>query len=111
MIKCANKSPRICGDSSIRWYEGDTFELNFEMTFTDDEGNEIPTDSDTTITICFRKNNVLVHEVSVVGNNLVNVVIDKEITKKFKRGVYTYCVRRNGNYITTVIHHNKVVVE
>lgn len=112
MIKCAEKSPRICKDGSIRWYAGDTFILHFNLEFSDDDGNNVPTNSSDEITICFRDalNNV-VHEEKVVGTNVLTLNIDEETTKSFKQGEYHYCVRRNADFITTLMRKNKVVVE
>lgn len=112
MIKCAEQSPRICNDGTIRWYEGDTFSLEFDLIFTDDNGEEVPTQETDEITICFRdKLERIIYETSVVGTTILNVIIDEETTKKFKRGTYKYCVRRKSDYITTIMRMNEVVIE
>ena len=112
MLKCAKNSPRVCEDGSIRWYAGDTFNLEFDITFTDDDDNILeikPTDK---ITICFRDAyGKLVFESETVGTNILNVNIDAETTQKFKQGIYTCCIRLCSNFVTTVIRKNKVVVE
>ena len=46
-----------------------------------------------------------------VGTTILNVIIDEETTKKFKRGTYKYCVRRKSDYITTIMRMNEVVIE
>lgn len=112
MIKCAEQSPRICEDGSIRWYEGDTFKLLFELEFTDDGGNVIETLPTDKISICFNdEHNRKIYEYEVAGTNIIEVNIDSETTKKFKEGNYFYSVKRNSNYITTIIRDNKIVVE
>ena len=112
MLKCAEQSPRICDDGTIRWYEGDTFNLEFDLTFTDEAGNELPVEANDKVSICFKNiANEIVYEYEVIGTNILNININEEVTKKFKIGDYRYCVRRNAQYITTVIHKNKVVVE
>lgn len=112
MIKCAEKSPRICDKGIIHWYEGDTFELDFELTFTDDTGEIIPIKETDEISICFRdryKN--IIYETKVIGTNTLPICINKEITKLFKAGKYSYCVRRNSEFITTIMKENIVLVE
>lgn len=113
MIKCAEKSPRICNDGSIRWYEGDTFELEFNLNFTDDNGDPVPTAADDKIEICIRDkiSNKSVYETAVVGTNKLIISIDENATKNFTVGEYYYCVKRNSNYITTIMRKNKIVVE
>lgn len=113
MIKCAEQSPRICKDGSIRWYEGDTFELEFELEFTDENDNPIEALPNDQITICFRNkiNLDIVYETNVIGTNKLKVCIDDEATKKFKVGEYYYCVRRNSKFITTLMRNNTIVVE
>ena len=112
MVNCAEQSPRICADGTIRWYEGDTFDLEFDLTFSDESGIEIPVESTDVISIYFRDRfRNIVHEASVVGNTILIINIDEEATKNFKLGEYTYCVKRNAQYITTVMRNNRVVIE
>ena len=112
MVKCAEQSPRICEDGIIRWYEGDTFELEFELTFTDDNDNPITIQPGDKIAICFTDQyQNIIHTIETVGTNILKVAIDNEATKKFKKGKYNYCVRRIANYTTTIMRLNKVVVE
>ena len=112
MVKCAEQSPRICEDGSIRWYVGDTFSLEFDLTFTDDAGDIVETLPSDKIKICFTDmcQNVI-HETEVTGTNVLTVNIDAEATKKFKVGKYNYCVRRVSQFTTTIMRLNRVVVE
>lgn len=111
-VKCAEQSPRICEDGSIRWYEGDTFTLEFDLNFTDEQGNVVEVLPDDEIAICFRnKYGEILYETKVVGTSTLTININEEISNKFKEGSYTYCVRRNSIYITTLMRNNKVVVE
>lgn len=111
-IKCAKKSPRICDDGSIRWYEGDTFVINFALTFKDDADNILPVEASDEISICFNdiRGNV-VYEKSVKGTNVLTIEMNEDITKLFTTGSYYYCVKRNADFITTLMKHNMVVVE
>lgn len=112
MVKCAEQSPRICEKGIIHWYEGDTFELNFELTFTDDSGGVIPTLETDVISICFRdRYENVVYETTVIGKNVLPICVDEEITKLFKKGEYHYCVKRNSQFITTIMKENPVLVE
>lgn len=113
MIKCAEQSPRICEDGTIKWYEGDTFQLEFDYTFTDENGNVIAAGPDDKIRIYFTSKASLlnVYEAEVVGTNKLLVNVDEDVTKLFKAGEYEYNVRREAQFITTLNKQNKVVVE
>ena len=112
MVKCAEQSPRICEQGTIWWYEGDTFKLNFELTFTNDSGEVIPIKENDKISIYFKDMyNKVIYETEIIGTNVLPICIDEEITKLFKKGKYTYCVKRNAQFITTLMHENRVVVE
>lgn len=113
MIKCAEQSPRVCDDGTIRWYEGDTFDLKFELTFIDDDGNVITPSPTDKLSICFRNSyGQIVYETEMVGaSNSLKVNMNEELTKKFKVGSYIYCVRKKTDYITTIMRKNRVVVE
>ncbi len=112
MVKCAEQSPRICDDGSIRWYEGDTFIIEFDFTFKDDTDTEIEIQPTDKVTICFTdlQGNIL-HTTEVVGTSTLEVEINDEATALFKKGKYNYCVRRVSQYRTTVMRFNRVVVE
>lgn len=112
MIRCAEESPRLCKDGSLRWYEGDTFEIEFDLHFTDDEGYPIHMNPDDKIAIVFTdtyKNEIYAHE--NIGTDNLHLIIDDEATKNFPVGSYWYSVRVISKYKTTIIRLNKVVVE
>ena len=111
-VKCAEVSPRICNDGSIRWYEGDTFILEFNLTFRDSSDNVLETTEKDEISIVFNdKYSNVVWETKVIGTNILPIHVDEEVTKLFKVGKYTYCVKRNADFITTLMKNNMVVVE
>lgn len=112
MVKCAEQSPRVCEQGIIHWYEGDTFILTFDLTFTDENGESIETKEDDRITICFKDHiGRVIHETEAIGTTTLNIIIDEEATKKFKVGKYSYCVKRCSNFITTIMRMNEVLVE
>lgn len=109
---CAKQSPRECPDGTIRWYEGDTFELIFEINILDENNLPIPIGATDTIEVCFRdKHDTIVHKFTETGSNVITMQFIEEISKKFKTGEYNYCTRFRGDYIKTIMHNNKVVVE
>lgn len=109
---CAEQSPRECPDGSIRWYEGDTFELIFEINILDENNLPIPITSTDTIEVSFRdKHNTIIHKFIETGSNVITMGFTEEISKKFKVGEYRYCTRYRGDYIKTIMRKNKVVVE
>lgn len=111
-MKCAEKSPRECSDGSIRWYEGDTFSLIFEISFTDENGEAIAVESTDQMVVTFRdKNGTPIHKFTETGASKITMDFTEEISKKFSVGEYTYTTRFRGEYIKTIMKNNKVVVE
>jgi hypothetical protein len=113
VIKVAQPSPRVCEDGTIRWYAGDTFEIEFDLSFVDDFGEHVdilPTDE---ISICIFQNKGMspIYETSVIGESKLIFAVDEELTKQFPSGEYFYNVRRNSVYITTIMKRNRMVVE
>ena len=111
MINLAKQSPRI-ENGILKWYWWDTFELDFEFNFTDEDGNPIPEDETESLTLTIY-NQVFDEVLSTTSNHshTVSIAIDDTNTKLFKRGTYYYKVRRNSWYITTIIQENEIIVE
>ena len=108
----AEQSPRICKDGTLRWYAGDTFLITFDFHLTDAAGQPIEIEETDVADVSFRnfRNEVLARYIAT-GSTSVEVEIDSETTKKFKEGVYMIDARFNGEYVTTIMRNNKVVVE
>lgn len=113
MIKVAQPSPRVCEDGTIRWYAGDTFEIEFDLSFVDDSGERVDVLPSDEISICFFQNKGMsaIYEMKVVGSSKIVFAVDEELTKQFPCGEYFYNVRRNSVYITTIMKRNRIVVE
>lgn len=113
MIKVAEPSPRVCDDGTIRWYYGDTFEIEFNLSFIDDEGEKVEVSPTDEITLAIYQNKGLsaIYETKSVGSSKVTFALDEETTKKFRCGEYFYTIRRNSVYITTLMKRNRMVVE
>lgn len=108
----AEQSPRICKDGSLRWYAGDTFVITFDFHIQDASGDPIeilPTD---VAEVSFRdfRNEVLA-TFTATGTTEVEVDMTEEISAKFTEGVYAIDARFNGEFVTTIMRNNKVVVE
>lgn len=111
-MKCALKSPRECPDGSIRWYEGDTFQLVFEVSLSDENGGNIEVGATDQLVVTFRdKNGTPIHKFTETGSTTITMQFTKDISKKFKVGEYTYTTRFRGDYVKTIMKDNKVVVE
>ncbi len=111
-MRPAKQSPRLCDDGTMRWYCGDTFRMTFVFNLKDSGGhtiNPLPTD---VITLIFKdyKNEVVV-EFSSTGVNSIDVDITSSLTEKFPEGVYSIIAKFNSEYVTTLLHNSKVVVE
>ena len=110
MIKQAEQSPRI-ENGVIRWYYGDTFKLELELEFTNDNGDIVniqPTDE---ISISFKNHRDTVIYENTFNTNTITLDMTEELSQKFKVGEYYYTVKLNSEYITTLMKNNKVVVE
>lgn len=122
-LKNAEPSPRICEEGCLRWYEGNT--ANIEMLIDlyricEETATEIPimlTPTDK-VRVCFKNKylqTIYEFEFTNVKNNTIEICINKEISKKFKKGNYTYCVDietiADDEEVTTVANDNRVVVE
>lgn len=123
-LKCCEASPRIDEDGVIHLYPGDTAHIEFEIELYrnhETTGQEIivPITENDVIHVCFKNRyGQLIHEFEFtnVQNNTITICITEEITKKFKKGTYTYCVHVNsinieGKETKTIAYENKMVVD
>ncbi len=137
-LKAAPLSPRM-DNGVIKWFDGDTFTIQMLLSLVgkglDENGHPIddapislkPTDQVVvTFYDCHKK---IVHifvstnipcKPNEPGYNTINLVFDTDISYKFPRGKYTYCVKivrkkEDGTVdeadITTLCAHNRVEVE
>ena len=111
-MRPAKQSPRLCDDGTMRWYCGDTFKMTFVFNLKDSGGHVIdplPTD---VITLIFKDyKNEVVAEFSSTGVNFIDVDMTSSLTERFPEGVYSIVAKFNSEYVTTLLHNSKVVVE
>lgn len=114
----AEASPRVCDDLCIRWYEGNTAAIEMEIELTDIEtGAALPIQPDDVIRVRFRDfRGKEIYEFSFtnIQNNTIEIDITREISKLFKKGLYTYCVYLDSAYVDTtrnLVCRNNVEVE
>lgn len=111
-MRPAKQSPRLCDDGTMRWYCGDTFKMTFVFNLKDSGGHIIdplPTD---VITLIFKDyKNEVVAEFSSTGVNSIDVDMTSSLTERFPEGVYSIVAKFNSEYVTTLLHNSKVVVE
>lgn len=111
MIELAKASPRI-ENWIIKWYRGDTFDINFEFIFSDGEGVVIsPEETDYLEFTIYNQYYNIVYTEKVYNSHSILLLVDDEETKKFPRGTYFYVIKRVAGYKTTIIQENKVIVE
>ena len=111
-INISKQSPRI-ENNILYWYVGNTFTLEWTITLYDGEIPIVYSPEDT-LTWNFYQRGELVGTfefTDILSTNTVNLVFDTEITAKFGIGEYTYCIKYNGENLTTVDANGKVVVE
>ena len=108
----AKQSPRSCDDGTIRWYCGDTFAITFKFILRDDSGMAIKPEPTDKIEIFFKDlKDEVVASFSAIGTDEVIVNIDVSLTQKFPEGVYNIVAKYNSEFVTTLLHNSKVVVE
>ena len=108
----AKQSPRTCDDGTLRWYCGDTFSIRFNFIFKDASGYPVEPEPTDSLDVVFT--NVKNEEIASfhsTGTNYIDINVDETLTAKFKEGVYNIEAKFNGDYVTTLLHNSKVVVE
>lgn len=116
-MNIAKPSPRIEKDGSLRWYEGNTFKLTFELTLLDSAGQTIPFLQTDEIVVNFvtspPEQATLVHSFwfNNLKTNQITMNFSKAITKNFIAGEYEIGITKNGAFTQTIIPYSKVVVE
>lgn len=117
----AEASPRVCEDLCIRWYEGNTAFIEMEIELyeigEDETETALPIQPDDVIRVRFRDfRGKEIYEFSFtnIQNNTIEIGITREISKLFKKGLYTYCVYLDSAYVDTtrnLVCRNAVEVE
>ena len=111
-INISKQSPRL-ERNTLYWYVGDTFTLEWKITLYDGEVPIVYSPEDT-LTWNFYQRGQLVKTFEfsdIPSTNTVELVFDTETTAKFGVGEYRYCIKYNGEYLTTVGAKGRVVVE
>lgn len=109
----AEQSPRIV-NGVIRWYQGDTFDIQLNLDLTDQDGEPVVINTDDLVKIVFTdksKSVVKEFEFTNVEDNTVTMDFDSACTALFGKGNFTYTVTVRHGDRTTVASDNKVVVE
>ena len=109
----AEQSPRIV-NGVLRWYEGDTFEIDIDLDLKDQDGEPIVIAPGDEVQITFADKSL--QEVKTfyftgIENNNVKLVFDADVTALFHKGIFTYDIIYKGVERTTLANDNKVVVE
>lgn len=112
MMPGAKRSPRI-ENYILYWYQGNTFSYIWTLSLTDPESQE-PVEINPTDIVTFnfykRGTDLLIYAFSctnIVKNeqNVYEVTLEftSDISKRFKPGLYSYCVTyNNGTAVTTI---------
>lgn len=109
----AAASPRI-ENGVLRWYEGDTFQVNLLLTLTDQDGAPVTLNSGDTATLTFRDRRRAVADTVTftnIRNGALPLVMDAARSARFPAGTYTYTLTLTHNNRTTLIKENTAVVE
>lgn len=112
-IPNAEISPRIV-NGVIRWYQGDTFDIQLTIELEDQDGEAVILGEDDTVSITFRNQSdsaVKTFTFTELEGNTVTMDFDSTCTALFGRGNYSYTVTITHGERTTIASENKVVVE
>lgn len=112
-IPNAQVSPRIV-NGVLKWYEGDTFEIQLTLELTDQDGEQVIIGASDTVRIVFLnecREQVKEFSFTNVQNNTVTLEFDATATALFPRGKYTYDVYYSAANRTTLCNENEAVVE
>lgn len=109
----AQQSPRIV-NGVIKWYQGDTFDLNIYLNMMDQDGMEVIIGGSDTVTVVFKdKTNTEIKTFTFdsISNNTISLDFDSICTALFPKGKYFYDIYYNGTERTTIANDNQVIVE
>ena len=107
----AKRSPRV-EDDVIKWYEGDTFNLTFNITLRDGDGPVNIAETDTVTCNFFGKSGLVETKTFTdIKQNAIRIFIDEDLTKKFPKGVYRYDIIYKNDSTTTICKSNYIEVE
>lgn len=112
-LPSANPSPRIVG-GVIKWYEGDTFDLQLLLELLDQDGETVTVAADHRLELVFRnKRRETVHtmEFTEIENNCVTLDFNESVSAKFPKGEYTYDVILEGAERKTLANDAPLLVE
>lgn len=113
-LPSARSSPRIV-NGVLKWYEGDTFDLQLEITLQDQDDLPVTLKTTDVVDIVFMNaKNKIVKELSFtkISNGLITLSFDEALSALFKAGEYTYDVYlTSGTNRTTLAKDNMIVVE
>lgn len=112
-LRAAQQSPRI-ENETIRWYCGDTFDLELHIDLTDQDGKAVNISSAGKVKVVFRDRSdavVKTFECSGITNNTVKLPFNAATTALFGIGSYQYDIYLEDGKRTTIANDNKAVVE
>lgn len=109
----ARPSPRIV-NGVLKWYEGDTFELDVELQVTDQDGETVNISDTDTVEFVFkdcRREIIKTFSFAKITDNTVTLVFDKTVSAMFPKGEYTCDVYLVGERRITLAKDDPVVVQ
>lgn len=112
-LPAAAVSPRVVG-GMLKWYAGDTFRLQVQLSLQDQNGNPVEIQEGHKVEFVFRDHrDRQVHRVVFenVEDNCVTLVFDEAVTAMFPAGDYTYDAVYSGYVRKTLVHRGPICVE
>lgn len=106
------QSPRF-ENNTLCFYAGDTFQLSLpiELTRDGDPVNIGPEDIVTITIINAMLGEIETIEYTGIENNTILLNWDAERSARYSRGLYTYRIRFNGEYVRTIAADCRIFVQ
>lgn len=112
-VNSARPSPRFV-NGVLKWYAGDTFDVDFEVGLVDQDGTDIVISPGDKLTFAFknaRREDVKKFEFTGVTDGKARLYFSEATSALFPAGRYTYDVIYTGTNRRTIARNNPCVVE
>lgn len=112
-IPAANVSPRL-EYGTLKWYAGNTFSIQINLSFTDQSGHPVELTSEDTAEIRFYNDTgETVTDLNFTDLSAGYVILnfDETLSGKFPKGRYRYDIVVTHENVTTAAKGNRILVE
>ena len=111
-IKTAKTSPRL-ENGKFYWYEGDEFAIRLYINLTSNNGEVLGLIDGDEVKVSFYRNDLCIHKFTFnkFTDNSIMLNFSENVSKKFRKGTYSYLISYKHIGKTTIVANNEVEVE